>query len=98
MKGLADIYKIYAKNREATKKHLGEVLREITPAILRSNAVTKYPMLDFRSALSLYLEDIIVRDLGLEQSREIEGTKIVPIKKTTFIIPPEVHSGKKITK
>ena len=98
MKGLADIYKIYAKDREETKKHLGEVLREITPAILRSNAVTKYPMLDFRSALSLYLEDIIVRDLGLEQSREIEGTKIVPIKKTTFIIPPEVHNGKKITK
>ena len=81
MKGLADIYKIYASDRESTKELLGSVLREITPSILRSNAVTKYPMLEFRSALSLYLEDIVVEDLGLDQSREVSGTKIVPIKK-----------------
>ena len=37
-------------------------------------------MLDFRSALSLYLEDIVVDKLGLEQSREVVGTKVVPIK------------------
>ena len=81
MKGLADIYKIYASDRESTKALLSSVLREITPAILRSNAVTKYPMLDFRSALSLYLEDIVVENLGLEQSREVSGTKVVPINK-----------------
>ena len=81
MKGLADIYKIYASNRESTKELLGTVLREVTPSILKSKAVTKYPMLDFRAALSLYLEDIVVNNLRLDQSREVNGTKIVPIKK-----------------
>ena len=81
MKGLVDIYKLYSDNRRETKELLGNVLRKITPSILRSNAVTKYPMLDFRSALSLYLEDIVVEKLNLEQSREVVGTKVVSIKK-----------------
>lgn len=80
MKGLADIYKLYAEDRYETEDLLSDELRGITPAILRSRAVTKYPMLDFRSALSLYLEDIVVNKLGLEQSREVVGTKVVPIK------------------
>ena len=80
MKGLADIYKLYAEDRYETEDLLSEELRGITPAILRSRAVTKYPMLDFRSALSLYLEDIVVDKLGLEQSREVVGTKVIPIK------------------
>ena len=80
MKGLADIYKLYADDRYETEELFSEELRGITPAILRSRAVTKYPMLDFRSALSLYLEDIVVDKLGLEQSREVVGTKVVPIK------------------
>lgn len=82
MRGLADIYKLYANNREDTGDLLSATLRKITPQILRSKAVSKYPMLDFRSALSLYLEDIVVNSLHLEQSREILGTKLVPIKKT----------------
>ena len=81
MKGLADIYKLYADDRYETEELFSEELRGITPAILRSRAVTKYPMLDFRSALSLYLEDIVVDKLGLEQSREVVGTKVMPIKK-----------------
>lgn len=83
MKGLADIYKIYSNNREDTKELFSDMLRKTTPTLLKSNAVTKYPILDFRSALSLFLEDIIVDNLGLEQSREIYGTKLVPIKKAT---------------
>lgn len=82
MNGLADIYKLYANNREDTRDLFSAVLRKITPQILRSNAVSRYPVLDFRSALSLYLEDIVVEGLGLEQSREILGTRLVPIKKT----------------
>lgn len=81
MKALADIYRLYADSRRETQKELGKMLRNITPAILRSNAVAKYPMLDFRAALSLYLEDYVVRTLGLEQSREVEDAKIVSIKK-----------------
>ena len=83
MKGLADIYKIYSNNREDTKELFSDMLRKTTPTLLKSNAVTKYPILDFRSALSLFLEDMIVDNLGLEQSREIYGTKLVPIKKAT---------------
>ena len=83
MKGLADIYKIYSNNREDTKELFSDMLRKTTPTLLKSNAVTKYPILDFRSALSLFLEDMIVDNLGLEQSTEIYGTKLVPIKKAT---------------
>ena len=37
----------------------------------------------FRTAVSLYVEDMIVEGLGLEQSRVIEGTKVIFIKKRT---------------
>lgn len=83
MRGLRDIYRIYANNREDTKKFLIKELRKITPITLKANAVVKYPMLDFRTASSLYLEDMIVNNLGLEQSREILGTRLVPIKRAT---------------
>ena len=83
MRGLRDIYRIYVNNREDTKKFLIKELRKIAPIILKANAVVKYPMLDFRTASSLYLEDMVVDNLGLEQSREISGTRLVPIKKVT---------------
>ena len=80
-RALRDIYKLYADNRKETKKFLSSELRKITPIILKANAVVKYPMLDIKMAVSLYLEDLIVENLGLEQSREIFGTKLVPIAK-----------------
>ena len=83
MRGLRDIYRIYTNNREDTKKFLIKELRKITPITLKANAVVKYPMLDFRTASSLYLEDMVVNNLGLEQSREISGTRLVSIKKAT---------------
>lgn len=81
MKGLADIYKLYAEDRYETEDMFATELRGLTPAILRARAVTKYPMLDFRSALSLYLEDMVVDNLGLSQSREVVGNKVMPITK-----------------
>lgn len=83
MRSLRDIYKLYANDRVDTMMLLARQFREITPMILRSNAVTKYPMLDMRTAVSLYVEDLVVEHLGLEQSRRVEGTKIVPIEKKT---------------
>lgn len=80
-RALRDIYKLYADNRKETKKFLSSELRKITPIILKANAVVKYPMLDIKMAVSLYLEDLIVENLGLEQSREIFGTKLIPIAK-----------------
>ena len=81
MRALRDIYKLYANNRESTKSFLIEEFRSITPVRLKANAVVKYPMLDTKIAVSLYIEDLVVENLGLEQSREVAGTKVVPIKK-----------------
>lgn len=81
MRSLRDIYKIYANDRRATKKYLKEELRQITPTTLKANAVVKYPILDIKTAVSLYLEDLLVENLGLEQSREVIGTRVFPIAK-----------------
>lgn len=81
IRALRDIYNIYASDREATKQMLSEEFRKMMPINLKANALTKYPILDFRTAVSLYVEDMVVERLGLEQSRKVEGTKVVPIKK-----------------
>lgn len=83
IRALRDIYNIYANDRESTKKLLGKELRRIMPVNLKANAITKYPVLDFRMAVSLYVEDLVVENLGLKQSRRIEGTKLVSIEKKT---------------
>ena len=83
MRALRDMYKLYANDRENTKQYFIQKLRSITPLSLMANAVVKYPMLDMKTAVSLYLEDMLVEDLGLEQSREVSGTKLVPIKKVS---------------
>ena len=83
MRALRDMYKLYADDRAKTKKLFIKKLRSITPLALKANAVVKYPMLESKIAVSLYLEDQIVENLGLNQSREIVGTKLVPIKKET---------------
>ena len=83
MRALRDMYKLYANDRENTKQYFICELRSITPLSLKANAVVKYPMLDMKTAVSLYLEDMLVEDLGLEQSRELSGTKLVPIKKAS---------------
>ena len=82
MRSLRDIYKLYANDREATKEFLIEELRQITPVGLKAKATVKYPMLDMKTAVSLYTEDMVVKNLGLEQSREVSGTRVVPIKRT----------------
>jgi hypothetical protein len=80
-RALRDIYKLYADNRKETKALLIKELRKITPITLKANAVVKYPVLDIKTAVSLYLEDLIVENLGLKQTREVIDTKVVPIKK-----------------
>ena len=80
-RSLRDIYRLYSSDRNETKKYLSKEFRKINPENLKANACTKYPMLDFRTACALYVEDMVVDALGLEQSREVVGTKLVPIKK-----------------
>lgn len=83
MRALRDMYKLYSDDRVKTKNLFIKKLRSITPLALKANAVVKYPMLESKIAVSLYLEDQIVENLGLAQSREVVGTKLVPIKKET---------------
>ena len=83
MRALKDMYKIYSKNRKQTKEFLIETLRTINPTTLKAKAVAKYPILDMKTATSLYLEDLMVEHLGLNQSREILGTRLVPVKKAS---------------
>lgn len=80
IRSLRDIYKLYSKDRTKIKKFLVNILRKTTPVLLKSQAVSKYPVLDFRTAVSLYVEDMVVKEFNLKQSREISGTRLVPIK------------------
>ncbi len=82
MRALKDMYKLYSMDREEVKEFLINEFRSITPGTLKANAVVKYPMLEVRTAVSLYMEDMIVDSLGLEHTREIFGDRVVPIKKT----------------
>lgn len=81
MRSLKDIYKLYAKNRTEIKEFLSNKFRSIEPLSLKAEAMIKYPVLDYRTAVSLYVEDIIVAELGLEQSRKVSGSKVSVIKK-----------------
>lgn len=80
IRSLRDVYKLYSKDRAKIKKFLVNILRKTTPVLLKSQAVSKYPVLDFRTAVSLYVEDLVVEEFNLKQSREINGTRLVPIK------------------
>lgn len=83
MKVLLDMYKLYSENRDKVQKYLIEEFRKITPLLLKARGVAKYPFLDYRLAMSLYVEDMIVDNLGLDQAREVKenSTKLVMIKK-----------------
>lgn len=83
MKALKDVYTLYAKDRMETKKYIIKKFREITPYALRANSVVKYPMLDMKTAVSLYVEDMVVDGLGLEQTREVVNSKVTFIKKVS---------------
>lgn len=85
MRSLRDIYKLYTDNRKETKKLLIKELRGLEPITVKARAVVNYPMLEMKTAISLYLEDLVVNKLGLEQSREVLGAKVMPIKKVSSL-------------
>lgn len=77
MRSLKDMYKLYPKIHTETEKVLIKYLRKIEPVFLKSEAVVKYPLLDYKTACSLFLEDIIVRELDEEHKRTVENGKII---------------------
>ena len=75
-RALRDIWKFYPESRKETGTCLGRALRSEDPAKLKAAAVTRYPRLDFRAAISLYMEDVVVESLDLAHTREIFGDRL----------------------
>ena len=82
IRGLRDIWRYYPDNREDAKEFLIGWLRERTPEIFKAKAVSRYPMPDYRSACSLYMEDLLVDNIDLKHVRHAEGKSVTQIKKT----------------
>lgn len=78
---LKDIWKLYEADRSKTKDYFGRKFRPEIPNVIKSHAVSKYPMLSVPMAVSLYIEDLVVKDLRLQQSRTVEGSHVVPVRK-----------------
>lgn len=89
MRALRDMYKLFPDNRTDVEKTLVKYLRRIEPVFLKAESVTQYPLVDFKIACSLFLEDIIVRDLKEKHRREVENGKV------KFVLMPEDLKPKK---
>jgi hypothetical protein len=76
---LRDIYVYYPSKRNETAEVLSEYLRPRTPNEFKAEAIVEYPKLDFRSAISLYAEDVVVRELNLKHVREVVDGKVIKI-------------------
>ena len=74
------MYKLYPSNRKDIAQFLGSYLRKYDPIKLKANAVTRYSMLDCRTAMSLYIEDLCVDNIGLSHKRIVEGKSVTEIK------------------
>lgn len=79
MRSLKDIWCLYPDNRDEISNTIIKYLRKIDPVFLKSEAVVKYPLLDYKTATSLYLEDIIVRDMNETHKRTVENGKVVTV-------------------
>ena len=76
LRSLKDIYKYYPNDRETAKEFLSKYLRKMNPDHFRAEAVTNYPLLDYKTASSLYLEDLLVENLELNHVRTVDGKKV----------------------
>lgn len=83
VRGLRDMWCLYTDDRETIAKFFTQKLRKLTPLMLNATAKTEYPLLDCRMAVSMYMEDMLVAELKLEQKRYVAGTKTIRIDKHT---------------
>lgn len=79
MYAIRDMYRLYPENREKIAIHIADYLRGKTPTFVKSNANVKYPIVDFTIATSLFIEDILVREMKLKQMRKIVNGKVVKV-------------------
>lgn len=82
MRALRDIWKYYPNKRKETTDYLAKWLREREPAQFKANAVARYGMLDCKTACSLYLEDLLVDNIGLSHVRYVDGKSVAILSKT----------------
>lgn len=61
LRALRDAYCLYNNDATEVKRFLISVLRSVSPRNLNAQAIAKYPTLAQGSALSLYIEDLIVK-------------------------------------
>ena len=64
LRALRDMWELYPEFRRDTKVYLWNYLRQLTPSQIKASAVSKYPLLDHRTALSLFVEDELVEALN----------------------------------
>lgn len=83
LRSLKDIYKFYPEDREKTSEYLSKWLREREPAQFKAKAMSRYGMLDTRTACSLYLEDLLVDNIDLSHVRFVEGKSITMLNKAS---------------
>lgn len=79
LRSLRDIWKFYPDHRKDSSDFLAKWLREREPVKVKANAVARYGMLDTRTACSVYLEDLIVDNVGLNHVRSVEGKSITMV-------------------
>lgn len=78
-RALRDVYVLYPDKRNEIADVIVEYFRPITPQLFRSEAMTNYPKLDYRSSCSMYIEDIVISELNLKRAREILDGRVVKV-------------------
>lgn len=79
MRSMRDLWKYYPENRIEIKECLSEYLRDKDYRYLHSKANAKYELLGPGNAMTMYFEDIVVDELGLNHKREVENNKLKEI-------------------
>ena len=79
MRAVRDIYKMYPEYRKEAYNILGNYMRERTVAIIKSDGVSAYPMLDQIMAVSMHLEDVVTEYLGINKLRTVKDGKVINI-------------------
>ena len=80
IQALRDVWRYYPINREEASTYLSTWLRDKEPAYFKAKAVSRYGLLDQRTACSLYLEDLLVDNLNFNHVRHVEGKSVEMLK------------------
>ena len=77
MRAVRDAYKMYPEYRKEIYNILGSYMRERTVAIIKSDGVSTYPMIDQIMAVSMHMEDIVTEYLGINKIRTVKDGKVI---------------------